>query len=198
MTATKLFSHFAQFAAADIKGGAAMESHRRNEVMTAINQALKGNFSPIVEASKIGGKAKKARAYAAGFTAVGDVAKVAYKGKLDSPENKEARDQIASQTKHLTETFFTAFDAVMAEKAAPRQPKADTVKPDDSSASTTASQTTETAITAADAQNAAIATVLSAIKAGLLADNQLADLGAALAEAGVVVTVTEEQELQAA
>lgn len=120
--ATKVaVSTFARFVLGDIKGGEHAKAYRTDTIRAAIEQMFKGNYSPITEAATLTeGKAKKARAYAAGFATFGvvgtDVKKVEYKGKLDSKENKEARDRIDSLTAHHTANFFIAFDAVMAEK----------------------------------------------------------------------------------
>lgn len=136
-TITKIapVSSFARFVQGDIKGGEHAHAYRKEVIANAIEQAFKGNYSPITEAQSLTeGKAKKARAYAAGFAALGPigstnadgvgVVKVAYKGALNAHENKVARDEIAAKTAASMCAFFVAFDAVMAEKAAPKSPKA--------------------------------------------------------------------------
>lgn len=124
-----LVSLFAQFVQGDIKGGAHAHAFRTATIRSAIEQMFKGNYSTITEASTLTeGKAKKARAYHAGFATFGvvgeDTKKVDYVGKLDGKANKEARATIEQKTHAATAAFFVAFDAVMAEKA---EPKAKTV-----------------------------------------------------------------------
>ena len=128
MTITKapLVSLFAQFVQGDIKGGVHAHAFRTATIRSAVEQMFKGNYSPITEAATLTeGKAKKARAYAAGFATFGvvgtDVKKVDYMGKLDSATNKEVRAIIDQKTHAATEAFFVAFDAVMAEKATPKE-----------------------------------------------------------------------------
>jgi len=131
---TAVVSIFAQFVQGDIKGGAHAHAFRISTMRAAFEQMFKGNYSPITEAAALTeGKAKKTRAYAAGFASLGvigtDCKKVDYKGKLDSTDNKLARDQIASLTEVTTNAFFKAFDTVMAEKpvkkeSAPSAPSA--------------------------------------------------------------------------
>jgi hypothetical protein len=123
MADIKLVSSFARFVLGDIKGGDAAHAYRKEIIATAIEQAYKGNYSPITEAATLTeGKAKKARAYAAGFAALGKVGdtdgivKVSYIGSLNSHENKSAREEIANKTAASVSAFFAAFDVVMAEK----------------------------------------------------------------------------------
>lgn len=120
-TAKTLVSSLARFVQGDIKGGEHAHSFRKETITHAIEQMFKGNYSPITEAASLTeGKAKKARAYHAGFATFGvigeDTKKVAYSGALTLAGNAGARDQIASQTKVSAGAFFAAFDAVMAEK----------------------------------------------------------------------------------
>lgn len=130
-----LVSSFARFVQGDIKGGDAAHAYRKEIIANAVEQAFKGNYSPITEAQTLTeGKAKKARAYAAGFAALGPigatndngigVVKVAYKGALNANDNKEARELIASQTQQYVTRFFNYFDSVMMEKAEPKTKKA--------------------------------------------------------------------------
>ncbi len=120
-----LVSLFAQFVQGDIKGGTHAHAYRTATIRNALEQMFKGNYSPITEASSLTeGKAKKARAYHAGFATLGtigtDSKKVDYKGKLDSADNKDVRAVIEQKTHAATVSFFVAFDAVMAEKAEPK------------------------------------------------------------------------------
>lgn len=129
--AKTLVSSFARFVQGDIKGGEHAHAYRKEIIASAIEQAYKGNYSPITEAQTLTeGKAKKARAYAAGFAALGvigdadGIKKVDYKGALNANENKAAREEIANKTAASTTAFFAAFDVVMAEKAEPKAKKA--------------------------------------------------------------------------
>jgi hypothetical protein len=122
-TEIKLVSQFAQFTVGDIKGGAYAQSYRITVITQALEQLFKGNYEPIKEAAAhCEGKSKKARAYAAGFAALGAIGsdahatKVDYIGKLADPVNKPAREEIAKRTDAALARFFVAFDAVMAEK----------------------------------------------------------------------------------
>lgn len=131
---TSAVSTFARFVLGDIKGGEHAKAYRMETIRAAIEQMFKGNYSPITEAATLTeGKAKKARAYHAGFATFGvvgtDTKKVTYVGRLDAADNKEARDRIESLTEHHTATFFAAFDAVMAEKAVKKSPPAETPAP---------------------------------------------------------------------
>lgn len=132
-TEIKLISQFAQFTVGDIKGGAYAQSYRITAISNALEQLFKGNYEPIREAAAhTEGKSKKARAYAAGFAALGVVGtdeqatKVTYVGKLTDPTNRSAREAIAQRTDAAVARFFSAFDVVMAEKterkAAPAAP----------------------------------------------------------------------------
>jgi hypothetical protein len=131
MAEIKLVSSFARFVLGDIKGGDAAHAYRKEIITTAIEQAYKGNYSPITEAMTLTeGKAKKARAYAAGFAALGKIGdtdgviKVQYIGSLNAHENKPAREEIAAKTTASVNAFFAAFDVVMAEKAEKKPKKA--------------------------------------------------------------------------
>lgn len=119
----KLVSSLAQFVQGDIKGGAHAHAYRVSVIRSAIEQAFKGNYTPITEAATLtAGKAKKARAYHAGFATFGadGLSKVNYIGKLNDHTNKAAREAIEANTHNACAAFFVAFDAVMAEKAEPK------------------------------------------------------------------------------
>lgn len=126
-TSKPLVSSFAQFVQGDIKGGAHAHAYRISIIRLAIEQAFKGNYTPIGEASTLTeGKAKKARAYHAGFATFGadGIKKVSYIGALNGNDNKAAREEIAAKTDAACNAFFVAFDAVIAEKA-PAKAKAE-------------------------------------------------------------------------
>jgi hypothetical protein len=176
-------SLFAQFVQGDIKGGAHAQAFRTTTIRNAVEQMFKGNYSPITEAAALTeGKAKKARAYQAGFATFGvvgtDVKKVDYKGKLDSAENKDVRAKIEQLTHAATVAFFVAFDAVMAEKAAPKAksepapaaaPAPAPVASDDDVALVDASDSHSIAVELDDA----VESMVAAIAGGMLTGAQL-------------------------
>lgn len=123
----------ARFVQGDIKGGAHAHAYRIDTIRTAIEQAYKGNTDALAEAAALSdGKAKKARAYHAGFAAVQSelidgainpaycMKRVPYMGKLTAPENKGARELIEQGTARSVAAFFAAFDAIMAVKPVPK------------------------------------------------------------------------------
>lgn len=119
-------SAIAQFVNGDIKGGESAHNYRMTVVEAAIREAYKGNSRALIEARTFAdGKGKKAKAYAAGFDAVGIPSRVQYVGKLDSEANEEARAAIASGVAASAFDFEAAFLTVMAVKPAPRAKKTD-------------------------------------------------------------------------
>lgn len=192
--AAALVSTLARFVQGDIKGGEHAHAYRTEVIRTAIEQMFKGNYSPITEAAALTeGKAKKARAYHAGFATFGvigtDIKKVDYVGRFDAPENKLARDQVASLTEHHTCEFFRAFDVVMAEKAAPKA-KAVPAAPAAAPAATPEAETTSEEQTAdeirhllAVEQDEAICKVVALLNVGMLTSDQLALLTEAVTAA---------------
>lgn len=182
VTAKPLVSVFAQFVQGDIKGGAAAHAFRTATLRTAIEQLFKGNYSPITEAATLTeGKAKKARAYHAGFATLGvvgtDTKKVDYVGALNSAANKAVRDVIEQQTHAATAAFFVAFDAVMAEKG---EPKAKTA-PAPTATPTVTAPATEAGELDADTlrhnmaveQDNAVAQVVALLNLGMLTGEQV-------------------------
>lgn len=185
VTAPKaLVSMFARFVQGDIKGGAHAHAFRVETIRNAIEQMFKGNYSPINEASALTeGKAKKSRAYHAGFATFGvigtDTVKVSYIGALNSAANVEKREEIATKTEQATNKFFAAFDAVMAEKA---EPKAKSDKKADAPATegdTAPVATTETHDKAVSLDNAVTA-MIAALNTGALTGAQLEELADAV------------------
>lgn len=119
-------SAIAQFVNGDIKGGESAHNYRMTVVESAIREAYKGNSRALIEARTFAeGKGKKAKAYAAGFDAVGIPSRVQYVGKLDSEANEEARAAIASGVAASAFDFEAAFLTVMAVKPAARVKKTD-------------------------------------------------------------------------
>lgn len=192
ITAPALVSSFARFVAGDIKGGAAAHAYRVEVIRSALEQMFKGNYQDIREASTLTiGKSKKARAYHAGFAALGEIgttetnSKVAYIGKLTAPENKPVREQIALRTEAATLAFFGAFDAVIAEKAEPKD-----TKTKDSTPASGAAQGSgegegegEAPVVPAAAVDIGdlVATVVTALQQNMLDDSDVESLRAALA-----------------
>lgn len=119
-------SAIAQFVNGDIKGGESAHNYRMTVVEAAIREAYKGNSRALIEARTFAeGKGKKAKAYAAGFDAVGIPSRVQYVGKLDSEANEAARAAIASGVAASAFDFEAAFLTVMSVKPAPRAKKTD-------------------------------------------------------------------------
>lgn len=200
-----IVSLFAQFVQGDIKGGAHAHAFRMATIRTAVEQMFKGNYSPIAEAAALTeGKAKKARAYHAGFATFGvvgtDTKKVDYVGKLDSVANKEVRAVIEQKTHAATAAFFVAYDAVMSEKAAPKAKTAPAPAP----AAETAPAPAPVAETADDLRHAlaveqdeAVAKVAALINMGALTGEQM-DLIADAINARHAVLEAAAAALQAA
>lgn len=180
-----LGSLFAQFVNGDIKGGTHAHAYRVATIRNAIEQMFKGNYSHITEAAALTeGKAKKARAYHAGFATFGvigkDTKKVDYKGPLNSAENKHVRDMVESQTKAACGAFFVAFDAVMAEKATPKAPKVETVAPVADTAPIAEGETAPVDSTVEVDADEAIMAVVNLLNAGNVSADMLAELGSAI------------------
>lgn len=115
----------ATFVNGDIKGGEAAHNYRMTVIESAIQEAYKGNSRALIEARTFAdGKSKKAKAYAAGFDAVGIPARVQYAGKLDSAANAEARAAIMRGVSASAFDFEAAFLTVMQAKAEPKAKKA--------------------------------------------------------------------------
>ncbi len=192
--APSLVSSLARFVIGDIKGGQHAIAFRTETIRNALEQMFKGNYSPITEAATLSnGRVKKARAYHAGFATLGvigtDTKKIDYTGPLASPDNKAARDAIDSATKHACANFFVAFDAVMAEKAAPKAVKAPVVAPVTEAASAAVdAPDDDVVIDTAVMSAAAVATVLDMIRNGVLTADQLEAIDNALADCAVPAT----------
>lgn len=183
-----LVSLFAQFVQGDIKGGEHAHAYRTATIRSAIEQMFKGNYSPITEAAALTeGKAKKARAYHAGFATFGvvgtDTKKVDYIGALNSASNKSARDVIEQKTHAATVAFFGAYDAVMAEKAVPKAKTAPAPAPvvDTPSATPEAAADADAVRhNAAVAQDNAVLALVNMLNQNMLTGEQLDMLGDAV------------------
>lgn len=196
--APSLVSSLARFVIGDIKGGEHAVNFRKETIRTALEQMFKGNYSPITEAAALTeGKAKKARAYHAGFATLGvvgsDTKKIAYVGALTLPENKPVRDAIDSATQHACANFFIAFDTVMAEKAAPKAKKEAVAAPALTATATPETETDdEPSLDAAAMGAAAVATVLAMIRNGVLTPDQLEAIDEALADCAVTASGADD------
>lgn len=193
----------ARFVQGDIKGGAHAHAFRVDTIAIAIEQAYKGNADAMTEASALAdGKAKKARAYHAGFAAVQSelidgainpaycMKRVAYAGKLTAPENKQARELIAQGTSRSVAAFFAAFDAVMAVKpvkkaAAPAPEPVATVEPVSNDAEADDSATVQAIMALEQERIEMVAKVVAMVRNGVLSADELEALDSALAESAV-------------
>jgi hypothetical protein len=193
-----LISSLARFVIGDIRGGEYAITFRKETIRAALEQMFKGNYSPITEAATLtDGKAKKARAYHAGFATLGvigaDTKKIAYVGALTLPENKPARDAIDSATQHACATFFAAFDIVMSEKAAPKAKKEAAPAPaPDASATPNTVADDEPSLDTVAMGAAAVATVLAMIRNGVLSADQLEAIDEALSAVAVPASLADD------
>lgn len=194
-------SAVAQFVNGDINGGESAHNYRMTVIEGAIQEAYKGNSRALIEARTFAqGKGKKAKAYAAGFDAVGVPARVQYKGKLDSAENVEARAAIARGLASSAFDFESAFLTVMQSKPAPRVKKTDPAPVEATNASASASASEEgdavaSVIAAAQVEvSDVIATAVAAVAGGLAGADDIAALEAAIAQyrAGAAVLAAME------
>lgn len=214
-------SLFAQFALGDVKGGDAAHAYRKSVVRTAIEQAYKGNYSPLTEAlGVVAGKSKKSRAYLAGFAAAGvstdaalsTIKKVPYKGALSADTNADARATIERLSSESTAAFFAAFDTVMAEppKAKKAKDEADAgaaaVGPVPNADVGDADGAEQAGLVGATLQDMDVAVIVeaaaNAIQMGVLSDAELTllrnalalhDAAVALAAAATVAAVEGEE-----
>lgn len=200
----------ARFVQGDIKGGAHAHAYRIDTIRTAIEQAYKGNTDALAEAAALSdGKAKKARAYHAGFAAVQSelidgainpaycMKRVPYMGKLTAPENKGARELIEQGTARSVAAFFAAFDAVISVKPVPKAKNAPVVAADaDAIAAANAEpvsndgeaddSATVQAIMALEQERVdMVAKVVAMVRNGTLSAEELEALDMALTEAAV-------------
>ncbi len=172
----------ARYVLADLKGGEVKHNYLMSVIATAIHEALKGNSRDIKEAIALTqGKAKKARAYHAGFAAIADLAPVKYTGKLDSADNKAVREQIATKAQALEFAFEGAYLVVVNEPTVPKAKKADPSKVKEVKATTDgegAPVMTVDTVVVDIAQ--AVDAVADALKLGMIESGELALLRLAL------------------
>ncbi len=172
----------ARYVLADLKGGEVKHNYLMSVIATAIHEALKGNARDIKEAIALTqGKAKKARAYHAGFAAIADLAPVKYKGKLDAAENKAVREQIATTAQALEFAFEGAYLVVVNEPTVPKAKKSDpapakvvTATTDENGAP---AMTVDTVVVDI---SQAVDAVADALKLGMVEPGELATIRAAL------------------
>lgn len=194
----------ARFVQGDIKGGAHAHAYRIDTIRTAIEQAYKGNTDALAEAAALSdGKAKKARAYHAGFAAVQSelidgainpaycMKRVPYMGKLTAPENKGARELIEQGTARSVAAFFAAFDAVISVKPVPKAkpvpaPEPVATSPAVSNDAEADDSGTVQAIMALEQERIdMVAKVVAMVRNGTLSAEELEALDMALTEAAV-------------
>lgn len=200
----------ATFVNGDIKGGEAAHNYRMSVIESAIQEAYKGNSRALIEARTFAdGKSKKAKAYAAGFDAVGIPARVQYKGKLDSADNAEARAAIMRGVSASAFDFEAAFLTVMQAKPEPKAKKAPAPAPapeatasasDETSAADTEAPAAEPAQTVTSIMEAAASAIIGgvaladeveAIRAAIMAYDE-ARIDAAGVDAGAAILAAME------
>lgn len=169
-------SKLAMFVHAELKGGEAKRNFVMSIISSAIVQALKGNSRDIPEAIKFcAGKAKKARAFMAGFQAIAnDLSPVKYEGKFDAATNAAARAEVVARSASLEFDFKAAYLSVMDEKPEPKAPKAKSATEGDATAEGDATTTTAAPVATINAERAvvdvaaAVDAVAAAMSSGLL------------------------------
>ncbi len=171
-----------RYVLADLKGGEVKHNYLMSVIATAIHEALKGNARDIKESIALTqGKAKKARAYHAGFAAIADLAPVKYTGKLDSADNKAVREAIATKAQALEFAFEGAYLVVVNEPTVPKAKKTDPAPVKEVKAATDAEgapvMTVDTVVV--DIAQAVDA-VADALKLGMIESGELALLRLAL------------------
>lgn len=179
----------ARFVVGDIRGGKDAHAYRMEQIGGAIRQALQGNWQPVAEAQRLStGDSVKARAYRMAFDAAGVVQdandpmhegnvsilrKVAYVGKLDSPDNVAARATIKEQGAARAESFSAAFLKFLADdQAAKKAAKADAKGEDGADESKKDATAPGPVVTVAAPTSLglheSVETILTAIKAGAI------------------------------
>jgi hypothetical protein len=117
---------FAQFISADLGNASARHAIRMEALTKAVVMAMRGNKSELIEAQGfvLTQKGKIAKAYVAGFEALGNVARHAYTGKLTA----DVSATIDAMAKEKAEVFGKAFIEVspleVAEKTEEEKAKA--------------------------------------------------------------------------
>jgi hypothetical protein len=176
----------ALFVRADVQGKEHAQAYRLHVISTAVLELLKGNPRNLREAMELVaqlGKGKKARAYAAGFAVLADVAPLARTGKWLDAQNAELRTQADTLTAAYVAQFASAHATVMAEKPTPKAKK-EVPAPAPAPVETAAPVDTiivETEQVGSLAVGDVIASAIEAIKQGLAEPGELEALRAALA-----------------
>lgn len=185
----------ARFLLADVRGKDAASAYRLSVIRTAVLELLKGNPRNLKEAIDLSaqlGKGKKARAYAAGFAPLLDVQAIARTGKWMDSANADIRAHADAMADAYTVQFSSAYATVMAEKAAPKAKKATTpAEPAAPAADASASDSTGSDSSEVDSAlliESALATVITLAQQGMLSDDQVATLRAALAPSDAIDT----------
>lgn len=189
----------ALFVRADVQGKEHAQTYRLHVISTAVLELLKGNPRNLKEAMELVaqlGKGKKARAYAAGFAVLADVAPLARTGKWMDAQNAELRTQADTLTAAYVAQFASAHATVMAEKPAPKAKKEAAPAPAPVAAESDASNSTDTVLVQVAETEAmdvgdVVAAAVNAIQQGMLQADELAALRAALAAYDMPAVPTE-------
>lgn len=177
-------SAVARFVYGDIKGGEQAHEYRMSVIAAAILESFKGNFRNMLEAAKLtNGKSKKARAYHAGFAAVGTIAPLSYAGKWADASNAAIRTEAATLSQAAEFAFESAFLTVLQEKAAPKAVKPAAQQPAPAAEQDAPAEAPVPATPAHVELDVAdmVDTVVSAIAQGMLSSEELVMIRAALA-----------------
>lgn len=188
----------ALFVRADVQGKEHAQTYRLHVISTAVLELLKGNPRNLKEAMELVaqlGKGKKARAYAAGFAVLSDVAPLARTGKWMDAQNADLRTQADTLTAAYVAQFASAHAAVMAEKPAPKAKKeaapAPAPAPVAAESAPVDTVVIETEETEAMDVSDVVAAAVNAIQQGMLQADELAALRAALAAYDMPAVPTE-------
>ena len=218
----------ARFLLAEVRGKDAAVAFRLTIIRTAIMEVLKGNPRNLKEAVQLAGqlgKGKKARAYAAGFLPLAELAPLGSRGHfvgmiVDGEEetarvgkwldgaNAHLRAEAETIADAYTARFASAHATVMAEKAAPKAKKAPApvTTAEATAEATAASEGTGEGTNSADSESissdllvdSAIATVVTMAEQGLLSADQMATLRAAFilpSDMGAIATMGADHAL---
>lgn len=197
----------ARFVLADIKGKDAAVAYRLSVIRTAVLELLKGNPRNLKEAAALVGTittAGKAKAYAAGFAVVADVAALERQGKWMDKENAQIRTQADTLADAYTAQFASAYATVLTSAKG----KADATRAANKAAKDAAAALAASATPAAPASDDSatddsadsvemdignvVDTMVTAITQGLLSAAELVMIRAALAatdDMGVIASM---------
>lgn len=177
----------ALFVRADVQGKEHAQAYRLHVISVAVLELLKGNPRNLKEAVALVaqlGKGKKARAYAAGFAVLADVAPLERTGKWMDAANADLRTQADTLTAAYVAQFASAHATVMAEKAAPKAKKEPAPAPAPVAAESSGDHADTIVIETEETESMnvgdVVAAAVTAIQQGMLQSEELAALRAAL------------------